>query len=141
MNNTRTPAIPKSANKPTPWQKQDRSRKWFGLIMGLGFAAPVLGSGVAVLKDAPLAAGILLLTGGVVGIVWLARSRRTHNQPMRRFPSEALTTGAICPACGERVFHKPNPERAAERAASDEPEPPAPKPTRLVCTNCRNDRW
>lgn len=132
------PGSPRSANKPTPWQKQERSRKWFGMIMGLGFAAPVLGSGYAVLKDAPLAAGVLLLTGGIVGIVWLARSRRARNQPMRRFPSEALTTGAICPACGERVFHTVNPERAAEAEAEGVA---LSKPTRLVCTRCGNDRW
>ena len=104
-------------------------------------AGPVIGSGVAALKDEPVFAGILLLAGGVVGIVWLARSRRTHNEPMRRFPSEALTTGAVCPVCGERVFYKRNAERAAELAAAGEAEPPAPKPTRLVCTKCGNDRW
>jgi DNA-directed RNA polymerase subunit RPC12/RpoP len=134
-------STPTSANKQTPWQKQERSRKWFGLIMGIGMAGPVLGSGVAVLKDEPLAAGVLLVVGGVVGIVWLARSRRTHNQPLRRFPSEALTTGAVCPVCGERIFHKRNAARAAEVAAAGEAELATPKPTRLVCTKCGNDRW
>lgn len=101
-------------------------------------AGPVIGSGVAVLKDAPVAAGALLLVAGVAGIVWLTWSRRKINEPMRRFPQEALTVGALCPMCGERVFHKVNPERAAEAAAEGVP---LSKPVRLVCTKCGNDRW
>lgn len=133
-----TQPVQRSANKPTPWQKQERSRKWFGLIMGLGMAGPVLGSGVAVLKDEPVAAGALLLVAGVAGIVWLTWSRRKANEPMRRFPQEALSVGALCPMCGERVFHKVNPERAAEAEAEGVP---LAKPVRLVCTKCGNDRW
>lgn len=132
---------PTSANKPTRWQQQARGRKWFGLIMGLGMGGPVIGSGVAALKDEPAAAGALLLIGGVAGIVWLTWSRRKKYEPVRRFPSEAMTSGAVCPTCGERVFYKPNAERAAELAAAGESEHAALKPTRLVCTRCGNDRW